>query len=99
MSAISLFAAHHDPHRAPLSGVNRLYDFGDFIHKCDCTCNMIKGLYVPDLFPGHWHILEELVDGMRDVFECAQIHPLILAEPFGRHVSMIFNNFSILNSQ
>ena len=34
---------------------------------------------------------------MRDVFESAKIHSLVLSEPLGRHVTMIFDNFSILN--
>lgn len=82
MSTISLFATHHDPHSSPLSSVYRFDNFRDLIHKCDSSSNMVKSLHVPDLFPWHWHIFKELVDSMRNIFECTQIYSLILSEPF-----------------
>ena len=35
----------------------------------------------PHLLPGHRHVLEELVDGVRDVLEGPKIHALVLSEP------------------
>ena len=95
MAPIALLTPHHDPHGAPLRLVNRLYDFGRLVHKCDSTRDMIECLHISHLFPRHGHIFQQLKDRVGNIFESAQVDSLVLTEALGRHVSMILNYFSI----
>jgi hypothetical protein len=81
MTAVALFSAHHDPHGAPLCGIYRLNDLGYLIDECNGTCYVIESLHISDLLPRHRHVLEELVDGVRDVLESPKIHALVLSKP------------------
>ena len=45
------------------------------------------------LLPGHGQVLEELVDGVRDVLERAEINPFIRLKLLGTHIPMILDNF------
>jgi hypothetical protein len=81
MTAVALFSAHHDPHGAPLRGIDRFNDLWYLIDESNGTSYVIESLHISDLLPGHRHVLEELVDGVRDVLEGPKIHALVLSEP------------------
>lgn len=75
--AVSFFPPHHDPHGSPLCSVNRLNHLRNLINKGNGSCDVIQYLYCPDLFPGHWYVLKQLVDAVRSVFKRAQEDSLV----------------------
>lgn len=92
ISAISFLSTHHDPHCTPLGGVNWLNNSWNFMHKSDCSCNMIESTNSSDLLPRHWHVFKQLINCMRNVFQRTQVDSFVLFILLGGHVSMILNN-------
>lgn len=44
----------------PLCNVDWLNDPGDFIHKGNGSSDVVKDWHISDLFPGHWHVFQQL---------------------------------------
>ena len=53
MPSISFLPSHHDPHCAPLSGIDRFNHSRNLIYETNCTGDVIEDLDVSDLLPGH----------------------------------------------
>jgi len=51
----------------PLGDVDRLNDPGNLIDKGDGSRNVVQHLDIPDLLPGHGHVLQQLKHRMRHV--------------------------------
>ena len=49
---------------------------------------------VPDLLPGHGHVLEELEDGVRHELERTEVDALVVAVFAARHVSVVADDFA-----
>jgi hypothetical protein len=58
MPAVTFLAAHHNPHGAPLRGVNWLNDLGGLIDKRNGASDVIKDFYGPHLLPGHRNVFK-----------------------------------------
>ena len=55
---------------------------------------MVENRNDPIRLPWHGHILEKFEDGMRCVFECSEVDPLILLVTLGRHIAMVLEDFA-----
>lgn len=53
----------------PLGDVDRLYNPRDFIDKGNGSCDVVQDGHISDLFPGHWHVLQQFQHCMGHVFE------------------------------
>mmetsp|Transcript_67280 Transcript_67280/g.140138 ORF Transcript_67280/g.140138 Transcript_67280/m.140138 type:complete len:884 (+) Transcript_67280:4960-7611(+) len=94
MATITLLPTHHNPHRAPLCNENGLDDFRDFVHKRDCSSQMVKNVDVSNLLPWHRHVLQQLQDRVRHIFQCPEVNALIVTELLARHISVILDDLS-----
>ena len=89
MSTISLLPPHHDPHGAPLRNVDGFNHQWNLINKRDGASIVVQHVDVANLLPWHWHILEQFVDGMRNIFERAEIDTLVVTKLSVRHVAVV----------
>ena len=80
MSSVPLLPPHHDPHGSPLGQVDGFDDPRDFIDESNGARNVVKDLAIPNLLPGHRHVLHQFEDGVGHVFEGAEINALVVAE-------------------
>lgn len=92
--SVSFLSAHHNPHTSPLSRIDGFDYFWSFINKSNGACNMIENLHCALLLPGHRHIFHQLKYGVWNVFKSTKVNSFVLAESFGRHITMILNYFS-----
>lgn len=53
----------------PLCNVDWFNDPGDFIHKGNGSSYVVKDWHISDLFPGHWHVFQQLQHCMGHVLE------------------------------
>ena len=75
--SISFLPPHHDPHCTPLSNINWFDNLRNLVNKSDGSCDVIENLHISDLFPRHWDILKELVDGMRGILEGSKMDSFV----------------------
>jgi len=94
VAAVALLAAHHDPHRAPLRDVDRLDHARHLVDKGDRASDVVQGAHVPDLLPGHRHVLQELEDGVRDELECPQVDAAVGLELARGHVAVVADDLA-----
>ena len=59
----------HPLHSPPLCYVDRLHDPGDLVDERDGARDVIEDRHVPDLLPGHGHVLQQLQHRMGHVLE------------------------------
>mmetsp|Transcript_20333 Transcript_20333/g.60756 ORF Transcript_20333/g.60756 Transcript_20333/m.60756 type:complete len:228 (-) Transcript_20333:172-855(-) len=89
---VPLLPPHHDPHGAPLRGVDGLNHKRDFVHKGDGPSDVVQHFDVADLLPRHWHVLEQLEHGMRHVLERPEVHALVVPKLAVRHIAVVGND-------
>eukprot|EP00452_MALV-II_sp_L67-6_P000143 gene143-gene222 len=75
-----------------LSDVQRLYDPGHRVTERDGAGDVIDDAAIPDLLPRKRHVLQELEDGVRNVLERSQIHPLVVPELARAHVAVVLDH-------
>ena len=80
MPSVPLLPPHHYPHGAPLGQVDGFDDPRDFVDESDGAGDVVEDLAVADLLPRHRHVLHQLEDGVRHVFEGAEVHALVVTE-------------------
>ena len=64
MSSIPLLPPTRNPHRRPLSNKQRFNHSWNLIHKSNRPSHMIQNFDLPNLFPGHRHVFQQLHDRM-----------------------------------
>ena len=74
--------------------IDRLNNSWNFIDEGNGARDVVEDRHLANLFPRIWNIFEQLHDGVRDVFEGAEVHALVVSELTVAHVSVIFNDFS-----
>mmetsp|Transcript_33281 Transcript_33281/g.109100 ORF Transcript_33281/g.109100 Transcript_33281/m.109100 type:complete len:1053 (+) Transcript_33281:4096-7254(+) len=94
VATVTLLSSHHDPHGAPLRQIDGLDDLLALCTERDGTTAVVDRPAIPDLLPWHGHVLEELVDGVRQVLQGAQVDALVVAELARRHVSVVLDNLT-----
>ena len=92
--AVALLAAHHDPHRAPLRDVDGLDDARHLVDESDRSRDVVQSSHVPDLLPGHRHILEQLKDGVRHELERSQVDAAVGLELARGHVAVVAHDLA-----
>lgn len=55
---------------------------------------MVEDFNVTDLLPRHGHILQELEDGVRHIFESAKVDTLVVSEFSVGHISVISDDLA-----
>lgn len=94
MPAVSLLAAHHHPHRAPLGDVDGLDDARHLVDESDGARDVVEHADVPDLLPGHRHVLQQLEDGVRHELQSAEVDAAVGPELACRHVAVVTHDLA-----
>lgn len=82
------------PHGAPLGDVERLDDPRHLVHKGDGSRGMEEHVHVADLFPGHGHVLQQLVHCMRGELEGTQVDTLVVSKLSRCHVTVVLHDLA-----
>jgi len=94
VATVPLLSTHHDPHRTPLCNIDRLNHSGNEVDEGDGSGDVVDNRHKVDLLPGHWHILEEFQDSMRNVFEGSKVDALVVSILARGHVSVVFDDLT-----
>mmetsp|Transcript_20098 Transcript_20098/g.58313 ORF Transcript_20098/g.58313 Transcript_20098/m.58313 type:complete len:589 (-) Transcript_20098:72-1838(-) len=94
VASVTLLAAHHNPHGAPLRQEDRLHDTLGLGAESDRTAAVVNRPAIANLLPRHRGVLQELIHRMRQVLEGAQVDALVMAELACRHVAVILDDLA-----
>mmetsp|Transcript_70723 Transcript_70723/g.165866 ORF Transcript_70723/g.165866 Transcript_70723/m.165866 type:complete len:292 (+) Transcript_70723:6412-7287(+) len=92
VASVSLLTAHHNPHGTPLGQVHGLDNLLHLRAEGNGPAAVIDSAAVADLLPRHRGVFQELVHGVRKIFESTQIDTLVMTELARRHVSVVLDD-------
>jgi hypothetical protein len=92
--AVPLLSPHSQPHTTPLRMIHRFNDTGNFVHESDGPGDVIEDWDLAYLLPWEGDVLEQLHDGMRNIFQCAEMNSFVVSELAIGHVTMVLYDFA-----
>jgi hypothetical protein len=94
MPTVPLLSAHSEPHATPLSMVYRFNNTRNLVHEGDGSGDVIEHWDFTNLLPWEGDVLEQLHDGMRNIFQRAEMNPLVISELAIGHIPMVLYDFA-----